>query len=177
MAASVSKEEAPRAVSKVFVGVSAGMVAGVPIANFINSAVSYDMALVFLAIVNAFVLIATIIFIPSMPVKEKQSYGEQLSVPMLILTLFWGILAGGLMANVNQYLITSSASEAPFFANGLFTSACNVGTTVGSAAGGIFITQMGTQYVVLVGILSLIIGIAAVLLRDYSYRSEKQATV
>lgn len=269
VAASVSKEDAPKAVSKVFIGVSAGMVAGVPIANFINSAVSYDMALAFFAIVNAIVLIATIFFVPSMPVKEKQSYGEQLSVlkkpdiwlaivavilfnsavfgvysylaeyletvtdmsannvsltlfifgganilgnllagwsltkspsksviffplllaivyivlfftgeftiPMLFLTLFWGILAGGLMANVNQYLITSSAPEAPFFANGLFTSACNVGTTVGSAVGGLFITQMGTQYVVLVGILSLVIGIAAVLFRNYSYRSKKQA--
>lgn len=37
-AASVSKEEAPKAVAKVFIGVSAGMVVGVPIASFIASA-------------------------------------------------------------------------------------------------------------------------------------------
>ena len=34
-AASVSKEQAPKAVSKVFVGVSAGMVLGVPVTSFI----------------------------------------------------------------------------------------------------------------------------------------------
>lgn len=33
-AGAVSKEEAPKAVSKVFIGVSAGMVIGVPIASF-----------------------------------------------------------------------------------------------------------------------------------------------
>ena len=40
-AASVSKEQAPKAVSKVFVGVSAGMVLGVPVTSFIASEVSF----------------------------------------------------------------------------------------------------------------------------------------
>ncbi len=71
----------------------------------------------------------------------------------LTIWLLWGILAGGIMSNINQYLITSSAPEAPDFANGLFISACNVGTTVGSAAGGLFISTLGTPYVVLVGVL------------------------
>lgn len=79
-AASVSKEKAPRAVSKVFVGVSAGMVLGVPVTSFIASEVSFSMAMLFFTVVNALVLIATILFIPSMPVKEKVSYGAQLSV-------------------------------------------------------------------------------------------------
>lgn len=47
-AASVSKKEAPKAVSKVFIGVSAGMVVGVPVASFIASAISLQMAMVFL---------------------------------------------------------------------------------------------------------------------------------
>ncbi|MFC0470728.1 MFS transporter [Halalkalibacter kiskunsagensis] len=267
-ASSVSKEEVPKAVSKVFIGVSAGMVAGIPIASFIDSAVSYEMAMAFFAIVNAFVLVATLIFVPSMPVEERQSYGEQIAVlkksiiwvsivavillnasvfgvysyiaeylatvtqmspnissltlfvfgganiignivagrvltnspiksiltfplllivvytllfftgefavPMVIITFLWGILAGGIMANINQYLISSSAPEAPDFANGLFISACNVGTTVGAAAGGLFISQMGTQYVVLVGILSLILGLIAILLRNYMIIPSKQ---
>ncbi len=79
-ASSVSKEEAPKAVSKVFIGVSAGMVAGVPIASFIDSAVSYEMAMAFFAIVNSIVFIATLIFLPSMPVEDRLSYGTQLSV-------------------------------------------------------------------------------------------------
>lgn len=265
---SVSKEEAPKAVSKIFVGVSAGMVAGVPIASFIDSAVSYEMAMAFFAIVNAIVFIATLIFVPSMPVEERLSYDTQLSVlkkpmiwlsivtvillnsavfgvysyfaeylktvtnmspniisltlflfggasiignivtgkllthspiksvgafpvvlgavyiilfftgqftvPMEMITLIWGILAGGIMANINQYLIASSAPEAPDFANGLFISACNVGTTIGTAAGGLFISEMGTQYVVLVGLLSLLLGLPCIMLRNYMYNPTKQ---
>jgi predicted MFS family arabinose efflux permease len=267
-ASSVSKEEAPKAVSKVFIGVSAGMVAGVPIASFIDSAVSYEVAMAFFAIVNLIVFIATWIFVPSMPVEEKVSYGAQLSVlkksiiwlsivtvillnsaifgvysylaeylrtvtnmspntitltlfifgganiigniiagrllthsaiktvvsfplllgvvyvflfftgqftvPMAMITFIWGILAGGLMANINQYLIASSAPEAPDFANGLFISACNIGTTLGAAAGGLFISQMGTQYVVMVGILSLILSLGTILLRIYMFSPAQQ---
>ncbi|WP_100489574.1 MFS transporter [Sporolactobacillus pectinivorans] len=267
-ASSVSKEEAPKAVSKVFIGVSAGMVAGVPIASFIDSAVSYEMAMAFFAIVNAIVFIATLIFVPFMPVEERLSYGTQLSVlkksiiwlsivtvillnsavfgvysyiaeylktvtnmspntvsltlfifgganiignivagkllthsaiktvvffplllgavyivlfftgqftiPMVIITLIWGILAGGIMANINQYLITSSAPEAPDFANGLFISACNVGTTLGASVGGLFISEMGIQYVILMGILSLILSLLTILLRNYMFTPKQQ---
>ncbi|MED4402564.1 MFS transporter [Metabacillus fastidiosus] len=267
-ASSVKPEEAPKAVSKVFIGVSAGMIAGVPIASFIDSAFSYEMAMAFFAIVTAIMLIAALIFVPSMPVKERLSYGTQLTVlkkpilwisivtvvllnasvfgvysyiaeyletvtqmssniisltlfvfgganiignivagriltnspiksiltfplllsvvyillfftgefavPMVIITFLWGILAGGIMANINQYLISSSAPEAPDFANGLFISACNVGTTIGAAVGGLFISQMGAQYVVLVGILSLILGLVTILLRTYMLTPTKQ---
>ncbi|MCM3768710.1 MFS transporter [Neobacillus niacini] len=261
-AASVSKEEAPKAVSKIFIGVSAGMVVGVPIASFIASAVSLQMAMTFFAVVNAVVFVGTLLFVPSMPVAEKLSYGTQLSVlknsitwlsivavillnaavfgvysyladylknvtnlssnlisillfvygaaniigsivagklltknaiktvvifplvlgvvyillflfgqfsvPMMIMTLIWGIL-GGIGGNINQYWITSAASEAPDFANGLFLTAANLGTTFGAAIGGLFIAEMGIEYVVLVGILSLILGLAAVLLRNYRF--------
>ncbi|WNS78581.1 MFS transporter [Domibacillus sp. DTU_2020_1001157_1_SI_ALB_TIR_016] len=267
-ASSVSKEEAPKAVSKVFIGVSAGMVAGVPIASFIESAVSYDMAMAFFAIVNAIVFIATLIFVPSMPVEERLSYGTQFSIlkkpiiwisivtvillnsavfgvysylaeylktvtnmapntisltlfifgganiignivagkllthsatksvvsfpllmsavyiilffagqfaiPMAVITLIWGILAGGIMANINQYLIASSAPEAPDFANGLFISSCNVGTTLGASLGGLFISGMGTQYVVFVGILSLLLSLVTILLRNYMFIPKQQ---
>ncbi|MGG1220430.1 MFS transporter [Priestia endophytica] len=267
---SVSKEEAPKAVSKIFIGVSAGMVAGVPIASFIDSAVSYEMAMAFFAIVNSIVFIATLIFVPSMPVEERLSYGTQLSVlkkpmiwlsivtvillnsavfgvysyfaeylktvtnmspntisltlflfggasiignivtgkllihspiksvgafplvlgavyiilfftgqftvPMEMITLIWGILAGGIMANINQYLIASSAPEAPDFANGLFISACNVGTTIGTAAGGLFISEMGIQYIVLVGLLSLLLGLPCIMLRNYMYNPTNNPT-
>jgi predicted MFS family arabinose efflux permease len=267
-ASSVSKEEVPKTVSKVFIGVSAGMVAGVPIANFIDSAISYEMAMAFFAIVNAIVFIATLIFVPLMPVEERLSYGTQLSVlkksiiwlsivtvillnsaifgvysylaeylktvtnmspntisltlfifgganiignivagkllthsaiktvvsfplllgavyiilfftgqftiPMAMITLIWGVLAGGIMANINQYLIASSAPEAPDFANGLFISACNLGTTFGAVVGGLFISEMGTQYIVLVGILSLILSLLTILLRNYMFTSKQQ---
>lgn len=264
---SVSKEEAPKAVSKIFIGVSAGMVVGVPIVSFLNSAVSFEMAMTFFAIVNALVFIATLLFVPSMHVKEVLTYGEQLSVlkklntwfsiaavifinsaifgiysylaeylqtvtkmssntislmlflygganiignilagkllvknaiksviaypfilgvvyiilfftgqftiPMAVITLIWGILAG-VGANINQYWITSAAPEAPDFANGLFLSSCNIGTTIGAAVGGLFISEMGTRYVVLVGLLSLILTVVFILLRIYMYNPTKQ---
>ncbi|WP_079914853.1 MFS transporter [Paenibacillus sp. 32352] len=270
-ASSVSKEEAPKAVAKVFIGVSAGMVAGVPIASYINNAVSYDMAMAFFAIVNSIVLIATLIFVPSMPLKERLSYGTQLSVlkksitwlsivtvillnsavfgvysyfadylktvtamspntisftlfifgganiigniiagkllthsalksvvsfplllgavytilfftgpftvPTAIITFIWGILAGGIMANINQYSIASAAPEAPDFANGLFISSCNVGTTLGTAVGGLFISEMGTPYVVLVGILSLLLSFVAIILRSCMVSPARQLSV
>ena len=79
-ASSVSREDAPKAVSKIFAGVSAGMVLGVPVTSYIASEFSFSAAMVFFTVVNAFVLLATIFLIPSMPVKERLSYGTQLSV-------------------------------------------------------------------------------------------------
>lgn len=250
-AASVSKEEAPKAVSKVFIGVSAGMVLGVPVSSFIASTTSLGMAMLFFAAVNAVAFIATLIFVPSMPVHERLSYGEQVRVlrksitwvsiaaallmngavfgvfsylagylesvtklswniislllliygssniigniiagkllvkraaktimliplalgavyilllmgtftalPMGVIILVWGILAG-INANVTQYLIMSAAPEAPDFANGLFLTAVNLGTTIGAAVCGLFISEMGMQYILSGGLLFLLVG-------------------
>ncbi|MDQ0899188.1 MULTISPECIES: MFS transporter [unclassified Paenibacillus] len=268
-AASVNKEEAPKAVSKVFIGVSAGMVIGVPIASFIASVTTLQMAMVFFAAVNIMVFIATLLFVPSIPVEERLSYGAQLSVlkkpitwlsivaillinsaifgvysylaeylktvtnmssntissmlfiygganiignvvagklltnnasksvvsfpfilgavytilfftgqfslPMAIITLIWGILAG-IGANMNQYLMMSSAPEAPDFANGLFLTSANLGVTFGAAVGGLFIEEMGTQYVVLVGLLSLVLSFITILLRNYMFTPTRQVS-
>jgi MFS transporter, DHA1 family, inner membrane transport protein len=264
---SVSKEDAPKAVSKVFIGVSAGMVLGVPIASFLASTVSFQLSMAFFAVINAIVFIATWALFPSMPVTERLSYGAQLSVlkkpitwlsiiavlllnsavfgvysylaeylksvtnisgqlisfmlilfgganilgniiagklltknaiktvvvfpfalgvvyiilffigqftwPMAIMTLVWGIFAG-IGTNINQYWISSAAPEAPDFANGLFLSSVNLGTTIGTAVGGLFISGMGTQYVVLVGILSLILSVLFILPRSYMQRPVRQ---
>ncbi|WP_438496049.1 MFS transporter [Paenibacillus sp. IHBB 3054] len=266
-AASVSKEDVPKAVSKVFIGVSAGMVVGVPIVSFIASAVSVEMAMAFFAFINAVVLMATILFIPSMPVKERLSYGLQVrvlkksvtwlsivtvillnsavfgvysylaeylntvthmsansislllilfgganmignviagklltryakksiiafpfllgtlyivfflfgqfSIPMSIITVIWGVLAG-IGGNFNQYWIMSAAPEAPDFANGLFLTSANLGTTFGAALGGVFISGWGTKYVVWVGILSLLLSVVAILLRNFAVAPTKQ---
>lgn len=263
---SVDKEEAPKAVAKVFIGVSAGMVVGVPIVSFVAGISNLQMALAIFAIVNIVVLIATLLFVPSIPVQEKISYGVQLNVlkhtntwlaviivillnaaifgvysyladflqsvthvsstftslllfiygaaniignilagrllvdkpaktivalpflmgatylilfftgqftfPMALIILMWGVLAG-LAANINQYIITTAASEAPDFANGLFLSACNIGTTIGAAAGGVFIAKMGTQYVVLVGLLSLVLTAVFIFLKNYRQKASK----
>lgn len=266
-AASVSKEQAPKAVSKVFIGVSAGMVLGVPVTSFIASEVSFSMAMLFFTVVNALVFVATILFIPSMPVKEKVSYGEQLSVlkktemwhsiiavtlingamfgffsymsdylktvtevsynvisvvllvyglanivgnvlagkllsinarrsiiimpfallasyiflffvgewitAMVIIILILGVLAG-IASNNMQYMITDSAPEAPDFANGMFLTSANLGTTIGTAIYGAFITEMGTRYSVFGAFLFLIASIVFVYLRVRMPHSRKQ---
>lgn len=256
---SVSTENAPKAVSKIMLGVSAGMVLGVPITNLIANETSFEMAMLFFAVINAITFIATLLFVPSMPVKDRLSYGSQINVlknsitwlsiaavifinsaifgvysylteyldiitnisgksisimlvvygganvignivagkllttnpiktvvtfpfalgavyivlfsfgqftvPMAIIILVWGILAG-VGGNIAQYWITSAAPKAPDFANGLFLSSANIGTSIGTAVGGLFITAIGTQYVVLGGVLSLILCAVCILLRN-----------
>ncbi|MEK3964887.1 MULTISPECIES: MFS transporter [Paenibacillus] len=266
-ASSVSEKEVPKAVSKVILGVSAGIVIGVPITTFIASATSLDLAMTFFAVVNAIAFMGVLLFVPSMPVKERLSYGAQLSVlkkpiiwqsitavvfinaatagvysyfaeyletithisgtalslmlvifgvaslfgnvlggkllsknaiksvviypfvfgavyillflmgkftaPMIIIVVLWGILYA-ISNNISQYWITSAAPEAPEFANGLFLTAGNLGITIGTTVGGLFISGMGTQYIVLGGLLFLILSLIFILLRTFMYSPNKQ---
>lgn len=265
-ASSVSKEKAPKAVAKVFIGVSAGMVLGVPVTSYIASEVSFMMGMAFFTIVNALVFIATIIFVPSMPVEEKLSYGSQLNVlkkkvmwysilavtlingalfgffsymsdylmtvtgvsynvistmllvyglanivgnviagkqlaanpvrsmifipfalvaayvclfvlgqrlaAMAIIILLLGILAG-YGQNTMQYMITESAPEAPDFANGLYLLSANLGTTLGAAVCGVFITLFDTRYSVIGSLVFLAASIVFVVLRIRATQSSK----
>lgn len=265
-AASVSKEKAPKAVAQVFIGVSAGMVLGVPVTSYIASEVSFTMGMMFFTVVNALVFVATLLFVPSMPVKEKLSYGAQLNVlkkkivwysiiavtlingalfgffsymsdylktvtevsysvisvllliyglaniignviagkqlatnpirsmifipfalftfyicifvlgewlaAMTVIILILGILAG-YGQNTMQYMITEAAPEAPDFANGLFLLSANLGTTVGAAACGAFITFFDTRYSVIGSLLFLAVSIVFVVLRIRTVQSSK----
>ena len=265
-AASVSKEKAPKAVAKVFIGVSAGMVLGVPVTSYIAREVSFTMGMMFFTVVNALVFVATLLFVPSMPVKEKLSYGAQLNVlkkkiiwysimavtlingalfgffsymsdylrtvtevsysvisillliyglanitgnviagkqlatnpirsmifipfalftfyicifilgewlaAMTVIILILGILAG-YGQNTMQYMITEAAPEAPDFANGLFLLSANLGTTVGAAACGAFITFFDTRYSVIGSLLFLAASIVFVALRIRTVQSSK----
>ncbi|WIG34720.1 MFS transporter [Bacillus toyonensis] len=263
-ATSVSAKEAPKAVAKVFIGVSAGMVLGVPIVNFLANVFTLEISLTFFALVNIFAFIMTIVFIPSMPVQEKLSYGSQLkiltkgitwlsilavtflngavfgmysylaeyldvvtkmspymissmlfvyglaniignilagrlltiapvrtviiypialmilyfafffvselAIPTAIFIVIWGVL-GGIGGNVNQYWMMSSAPNSPDFANGLFLTSCNLGTTIGTGIAGIIIAQIGTKYILFVGIFALVLGFICILLRNMLYKS------
>lgn len=117
--------------------------------------------------------IKTIVTIPFLlgVVYIVQFFLEQLTLPMIMIILLWGILAG-ISANITQYVVTSAAPEAPDFANGLFLSSANIGTTIGTAVGGLFISAMGTQYVVLVGILSVILSAVFIFLRNKKFSSQ-----
>lgn len=262
---SVNSKDAPKAVARVFIGVSSGMVVGVPIVNFLATQFNLSIALSFFALVNIIVLILTLIFIPKMPTKKSVTYSTQLSVlkrpltwisilvsilfnaaifgvysyltdylnivteapshyvsiilflygisnilgniiagklltsipqtaifllpfaliiiyvsmfglgsfliPMAIISIFWGTLAG-ISANITQYVITSSAPDAPDLSNGIFLSAVNSGTTIGTFIGGIFITTLGSNYVIMVGILACVINILFILIRNKSFKKQ-----
>lgn len=267
-ASSVSREEAPKAVSKVFIGVSAGMVLGVPVTSFIAGHTSVATAMAFFGAVNAAVLAATLLCVPSLPVGRRLSYGAQLgvlkkavtwhsviaftlingamfgffsymsdflntvtdlkfdavsmlllvygganiignmlagrlltrnarrcmvAVPILLLAayaalfaagtyavpaagviLLLGILAG-VASNTGQYMISDAAPEAPDFANGLFLTSANLGTTVGTAVCGLFITGLGTRYSLAGSVLFLAAGFGFILARNMSIKPKKES--
>lgn len=79
------------------------------------------------------------------------------------------ILLAGLLAGfvniVGQYMISSSAAEAPDFANGLFLTAANFGTMAGTALCGAFITAAGTHYSLMGTLLFLVSSLLFVGLR------------
>lgn len=269
-AASVPKEEAPKAVSHIFIGVSAGMVLGVPVTSLIASETGFSAAMLFFAIVNVLVFIATVFLVPSIPVKERLSYGVQLrvlkktitwdsiiavifingamfgffsfmsdylknitglsfKVISILLFIYGGaniignILAGkllvqapsktiktipffmtaiyvalflsgeltivmgliifilgilaGIASNNCQYMITHAAPEAPDFANGLFLTSTNLGTAVGTAFCGMFISQINTRYAVIGTLIFLIFGIVFVFLRQRNTKVRQRQTV
>lgn len=87
----VKPEESAKAVSKVFIGVSAGMVLGVPVTNLIADRFSFMVAMLFFAAVNAVAFLMTIFYVPSMPATETVSYGKQLGV-LKKPSMLWAIL-------------------------------------------------------------------------------------
>ncbi len=264
---SVPEADRLKAVARVIVGVSAGMVLGVPISSFVASNFSLDAALAVFAAGNILAFFATLFFVPDLPVQGRVSYKEQLVLlkrPELILsitgiifmngavfgvfgfysgyleqitrlswntisavlliygcanilgniiggrllsiapvrtavlfpvvlvavfaalyftgassyavfaiTVVWGIL-GGINVNINQYWITSAAPEAPDFANGLFLTAANLGTTLGTMLCGEIIAAMGMGSMVLGGVIFLVLCFAFMCARVFVSGGQKR---
>ena len=63
----------------MFVGVSAGMVLGVPMTTFVTTHVSYEAAMGIFGLINTAVLAATYLLVPDMPAK-RMNPGHQLRV-------------------------------------------------------------------------------------------------
>lgn len=104
----VEEEKAQSAVSKVIMGVSAGMIVGVPITTFVASNFGYQFAMLWFALVTFIALIATIIFFPELPGKE-QSYGDQVSVAKT--GIFLVSVLGVIFLNGGMYTSYSYISE------------------------------------------------------------------
>jgi len=108
VAAALAKPgEEPKAVAKINAGVAAGMVAGVPISNFLAEQFSLAASMAFFALATLVVLLLTIWLVPSMPVQTAMSYGSQLAVlrkPMLWVSIMAVIFLNGSIFGVFNYL-------------------------------------------------------------------------
>lgn len=83
-------EERAKSSAQVFIGVSAGMVVGAPIAGMLVDYISFPAAMSFFATVTIAVFVLSVIAIPSMPVEEPLSYGKQIAVlkrPVVLVSL------------------------------------------------------------------------------------------
>lgn len=83
-------EECAKASAQVFIGVSAGMVVGAPIAGMLADSIAFSVAMAFFAVVTIAALFLTVVCIPSMPVQNPLSYGKQIAVlkrPVVLVSL------------------------------------------------------------------------------------------
>ncbi|MBQ3892358.1 MAG: MFS transporter [Mailhella sp.] len=139
-------KDAPKAVARINIGVAAGMVAGVPVSNFLAENISLQASMSFFAIVTALSLLATVFFVPAMPAERQMSYGSQLKVlkkPVLWASMLAVIFLNGSVYGVFNYMADYLASVAglpPFFVSILLFlyGACNI---VGSMAAGRLLTD------------------------------------
>lgn len=104
----VEPDKAQDAVSKVIMGVSAGMIIGVPITTFLASHLGYQYAMLWFTTINFIVLILTILFFPKIPGKED-SYLSQISAAKT--GVFLISVLGVIFLNAGMYTGYSYISE------------------------------------------------------------------
>ncbi|PCN43961.1 MFS transporter [Brevibacillus laterosporus] len=76
----VPLEKSGHAITKVFAGITVGFAFGIPLTSFLAEQFSLEAAFLFGAIVSAIAFAGILFWLPSMPVKEKMSYGKQISI-------------------------------------------------------------------------------------------------
>lgn len=102
----VPPEKSSQAVAKVFTGITAGFAFGVPLTSYLAERFSLEAAFWFGAVVSIIAFIGIWIWLPSMPVQEKMSYGKQISVlrkPALWLNIAAVIFIFAAMFSVYSY--------------------------------------------------------------------------
>ncbi|MED1189076.1 MFS transporter [Bacillus paralicheniformis] len=76
----VPAEKSSKAVNRVFAGLSAGFAFGVPLTSYFAEKISLEAAFLFGAVVSFITFIGLLVWLPSMPVKNKMSFGNQLRI-------------------------------------------------------------------------------------------------
>jgi len=92
-------------------------------------------------------------------------------VPMIGMIVLWGIVhSGGLI--ISQTWLMEESGEAPEFGNSLFVSFSNLGITIGSAAGGWFISRLGVHQLIWSGILFAGLAFVLILIKMSLFRAQ-----
>lgn len=102
----VPPEKSSQAVAKVFTGVTAGFAFGVPLTSYLAENFSLEAAFWFGAVVSIIAFVGIWIWLPSMPVQEKMSYGKQIGIlrkPALWLNIATVIFIFAAMFSVYSY--------------------------------------------------------------------------
>ncbi len=141
----VKPEESAKAVARVFIGVSAGMVLGVPITNLIAANSSFTAAMLFFAAVNVIAFVLTLFFIPSLPAAKTVSYGEQLGVLKktsmllsIVIVIFLNGAIFGFYSYISDFFGTITRIDAP--AISLFLMFYGIANIVGNMIAGKILT-------------------------------------
>ncbi|MEK3916473.1 MFS transporter [Paenibacillus sp. FSL H7-0331] len=102
----VPPDKSSRAVTKVFAGITVGFAFGVPLTSYLAEKISLAAAFQFGAVVSTIAFVGILAWLPSMPVKEKMSYGGQLGIlrkPQLWLNIVTVIFIFAAMFAVYSY--------------------------------------------------------------------------
>ncbi|WHY21891.1 MFS transporter [Paenibacillus sp. G2S3] len=102
----VPPEQSTKAVTKVFAGITIGFAFGVPLTSYLADKISLEVAFLFGAVVSIIAFLGILAWLPSMPVKEKMSYGKQLGIlrkPLLWLNIVTVIFIFAAMFSVYSY--------------------------------------------------------------------------
>lgn len=102
----VPPEKSSKAVTKVFAGITVGFAFGVPLTSYLGEKVSLETAFLFGAAVSAIAFAGILAWLPSMPVKNKMSFGKQLRIlrkPALWLNITSVIFIFAAMFSVYSY--------------------------------------------------------------------------
>ncbi|WP_431089717.1 MFS transporter [Paenibacillus sp. 8b26] len=102
----VPPEKSSKAVTEVFAGITVGFAFGVPLTSYLAEKISLEAAFLFGAVVSMIAFTGILIWLPSMPVKEKMSYGKQLGIlrkPQLWFNIVTVIFIFAAMFSVYSY--------------------------------------------------------------------------
>ncbi|MBW3081912.1 MFS transporter [Bifidobacterium phasiani] len=159
-AGSVRPEEAPKASAGVMMGVSAGMVLGVPVVTALVDATSLSVGFLFFALVNGASLAALLIVLPRGERGRAVGYGDQLRnlarldswrAILAVVALNGGVFA--VFSYLSDYLGTVAGMAAMPISGVLL--AYGLANLVGNGVGGQGLTRRPRRFVLVVPALTI----------------------